>query len=122
MRFGPTHGSSCSESQELAPQDPCGLTREGPVMPGNPDIFSVTWQPAAVVADQDGPMALRPRLATGLPLSKMRRPTVASWTARESGISRRRLQPSPSDSKLRLRLLGRQIFLTSAKVLKRAIP
>ncbi len=73
--FGRMHGVLGSRNQ-MNRTGPVTRTEasEGPVMPGNPLIFSATWQSAAAQIDQDGPMALRPRLATGLPLSEMKRP------------------------------------------------
>src|SRR5437762_985361 len=49
-------------------------------------------------------MALRPRLATGLPLSKMSRPHRASTAAWKDGSSSYRVHPSPSQSNHRSRV------------------
>ncbi len=72
-----------------------------PVNFGNSLIFSVAWQPVGMDGGRfaighhglDGPMALRPRLATGLPLSKMRRPPPASLRARQRFLRGCRVHP-----------------------------
>jgi hypothetical protein len=76
------HGSSPHRLESFdSRQRPVHVERQirVPCDTWKPSHLSATWRPAEIQKEFNGPMALRPRLAAGLPLSRRKRSSLASF-------------------------------------------